>query len=47
MSSSFKILFYVKKSQLNKNGKGTIMIRVTLNGQRTQFSSKLEIEPEF
>ena len=46
MSSSFKILFYVKRSQLNKNGKGTIMIRVTLNSQRTQFSSKLEIEPE-
>ncbi len=46
MSSSFKILFYVKKSQLNKNGKGTIMVRVTLNSQRTQFSSKLEIEPE-
>ncbi len=46
MSSSFRILFYVKKSQLNKNGKGTIMIRVTLNSQRTQFSSKLEIEPE-
>ncbi|MDH6312825.1 site-specific recombinase XerD [Parabacteroides sp. PFB2-10] len=46
MSSSFKILFYIKKNQVNKNGKCTIMVRLSINGTRTQFSSKLEIEPE-
>ena len=43
--STFKILFYVKKNYLNKQGKARIMIRVTLSGDISQFSSKLEIEP--
>lgn len=46
MSSTFKILFYVRKNYLNKNGKAGIMIRITLNGEVSQFSSKWEIEPE-
>jgi site-specific recombinase XerD len=46
MSSTFKILFYVRKNYVNKNGKAGIMIRVTLNGEICQFSSKLEIAPE-
>ncbi len=45
-SSSFKVSFYLKKNQVNKNGKSIIMVRITLNGVRTQFSSKLEIEPK-
>jgi site-specific recombinase XerD len=46
MSSTFKILFYVRKNYVNKNGKAGIMIRITLNGEICQFSSKLEIAPE-
>ncbi|GHU68069.1 transposase [Bacteroidia bacterium] len=46
MSSTFKILFYVRKNYVSKTGKAGIMIRITLNGELCQFSSKLEIEPE-
>ncbi|MBP1640676.1 MAG: integrase family protein [Bacteroidetes bacterium] len=45
--STFKILFYVRKNQLNKEGKANIMIRVSVNGEVSQFSSKLDIEPKF
>lgn len=43
--STFKILFYLRKNRLNKNGQATIMVRITLSGEISQFSSKLEIEP--
>ncbi|MDR0743900.1 MAG: hypothetical protein LBF05_06055 [Tannerella sp.] len=32
MSSTFKILFYVRKNYVNKNGKAGIMIHITLTG---------------
>ena len=41
MSSTFKILFYLRKNHLNKDGKSGIMVRVTVNGDRVQFSTKL------
>lgn len=44
--STFKILFYVKKSGLKKNGNGVIMGRITIDGEQTQFSTKLEMLPE-
>ena len=44
--STFTILFYARKNQVNKAGKVGIMIRVTVNGESVQFSSKLDIEPE-
>lgn len=46
MSSTFKILFYVRKNYVNKNGKVGVMIRITINGEMSQFSSKLEVLPE-
>lgn len=44
--STFTILFYARKNQVNKAGKVGIMIRVTVNGESVQFSAKLDIEPE-
>ena len=44
--STFKILFYVKRSGLKKNGNGAIMGRITVDGAQTQFSTKLEVLPE-
>ncbi|MDH6535252.1 hypothetical protein M2101_001934 [Parabacteroides sp. PM5-20] len=41
MSSSFKILFYIKKNQVNKNGKCTIMVRLSINGTRWKILSSL------
>lgn len=46
MRSTFKILFYVRKNYVNKRGRVGIMIRITLNGEIVQFSSKLDIDPE-
>jgi len=44
--STFKILFYVRKNQVNKDGKFNIMIRVSVNGEVSQFSSKLDVDPD-
>ena len=46
MKSTFKILFYLKKNEPKKNGNVTIMIRVTVDGSNTQFSSKIDIHPD-
>lgn len=43
--NTFKILFYLRKNHLNKEGKAGIMVRITVNREMTQFSSKLSIEP--
>ena len=36
----------VTSRHLNKEGKAGIMIRLSLNGEISQFSSKLDIEPD-
>ena len=46
MKSTFKVLFYLKKNEPKKNGHVTIMIRVTVDGSNTQFSSKLDLHPD-
>ena len=46
MSSTFKILFYIRRNYLNKDKKAPIMIRVTIDGRMVQFNSKLDIEPQ-
>lgn len=43
--STFKILFYFKKKYLNNEEKAGIMIRITLNSEVLQFSSKLDVQP--
>ena len=45
--SVMSILFFIKKDAPKKNGYATIMIRVTIDGKQNQFSSKLEINPQF
>ncbi|KMQ64564.1 integrase [Chryseobacterium angstadtii] len=44
--STFKLLFYLKKNAVKKNGTVSIMGRITINGQVSQFSTKLEITAE-
>ena len=41
--STFKVLFYLKKNAPKKNGKVTVMCRITVNGNQSAFSSKLDI----
>lgn len=41
--STFKVLFYLKKNALKKNGMVPIMCRITVNGNQSAFSAKLDI----
>ena len=45
MRSTFSTLFYLKRNEPKKNGNVVIMVRITVDGECTQFSSKLEIHP--
>ena len=44
--SKFKVLLYLKKSNLDKQGKAPIMGRITLNNSMAQFSCKLSCNPK-
>jgi len=46
MKETFSVLFFIKKNEVKRNGLATIMIRITINGQQVQFSSKLDILPD-
>ena len=45
MKSTFKILFYLKRNAIRKDGKMPIISRVTVDGVIAQFNTKLEIQP--
>ena len=38
MSHTLSLLFYIKKSKADDLGKATIYMRITLDGQRAEFS---------
>lgn len=44
MRSTFKVLFYLKRSAPKKNGLIPVMCRITVNGKIAQFSCKLDVE---
>lgn len=44
MKYTFRISFFLKKSTVRKNGKSPIIARITLNGEKVEFSTKLSIE---
>ncbi|MGL5938118.1 MAG: site-specific integrase [Phocaeicola sp.] len=46
MKSTFKILFYVKRNAVRKNGHLPIVARITVDGKISQFSTKIEVAPE-
>lgn len=46
MKSTFRILFYVRRNYVNKKGETGIMVRITLDGEIAQFSSKLNVNPD-
>ncbi|MDR2954572.1 MAG: site-specific integrase, partial [Prevotella sp.] len=46
MKSTFNILFYVKRNEPKKDGSVGIMVRITIKGVRSQFSSKLFVQPD-
>ena len=44
---TFKILFYIKKTRIAKNGEVPVMLRVTVNGLRAETSVNLKVNPKF
>lgn len=46
MKATYRTLFYLKKNAVLKNGKAVIMIRITINGEIAQQSSKLQVNPD-
>ena len=45
MKSTFKVLFYLKRNAIRKDGKMPIVARITVDGIIAQFNTKLEIQP--
>ncbi|MFA6084256.1 Arm DNA-binding domain-containing protein [Mucilaginibacter sp.] len=45
MNKSFSLLFYVKSSKLSADGTAPIYLRITIDGQRIEISSKRRVIP--
>jgi integrase len=46
MKSTFSILFYLRTNRVSKEGKSSIMVRITVDGSMVQVNSKLEVTPD-
>ncbi len=46
MRSTFKLLFYLNRGKVKKNGCSPIMGRITIDGKQVQFSTGLEVPSE-
>lgn len=46
-NQKFSILFWLKKSKMNKQGLVPIWARITVDGQRSEFSTQRQIFPKF
>ncbi len=44
--TTFSILFFIKKSKLNKKREAPIYLRITVNGERAETSIKRSIDPD-
>ena len=44
--NTFRILFYIKRNAPLRDGSAPIMGRITINGERTQFSTRLSVDPQ-
>lgn len=44
--TTFKILFYIQKTRIAKDGQAPILLRVTVNGQRVVLSVNLKVNPK-
>ena len=45
MRNTFRILFYIKRNSLLRNGKAPVMARITINGERIQLSTQQAVTP--
>jgi len=42
---NIKILFFIKRTKLLKNGEAPIFVRITINKERTEFAAKKSVKP--
>lgn len=47
LNQNFSILFWLKKSKMNKLGLVPIWARITLDGRRSEFSTQKQINPKY
>lgn len=45
MKSTYRILFLIRKNDLNKEGQANIMVRVSISGKKSEFSSLQFVKP--
>ena len=45
MRHTFKVLFYIKRKALLRNGRAPVMARITINGERTQLTTHQSVVP--
>ena len=43
MNRTFGLLFYLKKNRVDANGKSPIYLRITIDGRRTEISTKRSV----
>lgn len=43
---TFKILFFIKQSRIDRNGESPIRVRVTVNGERAESSTNYSVKPK-
>ncbi|MFR9592859.1 MAG: site-specific integrase [Rikenellaceae bacterium] len=43
--STFAVMFYINKGKVKKSGMTTIMGRISVSGEMTQFSTKIDVDP--
>lgn len=46
MKSTYRILFLIRKKKLNKDGLTNIMVRISIGGEKAEFSSLQFVKPE-
>jgi len=46
MNKTFGLLFYVKRSKMGTNGTAPVYLRITIDGERIEVSSKRHVDPD-
>lgn len=46
IKSTFKVLFYLRRDTVRKNGLMPVIARITIDGKLAQFSTKVELNPD-
>jgi len=46
MKSTYRILFFTRKTRPNKDGLVTIAIRISIDGESIEFNPKLYVKPD-